>query len=252
MDRNELIDYITDLYNSQYTDEIEQIIIDVMGRDDLDDSDPEEGFYAEISTPQLKEIKRRIDKIINNEEAITVTFTVEEVNVLEDAMKNYSESSFTKDKNVSRIAKQILHKITYSFEESCKLTIKENRNNKIDFMGLPTSERLDVLTKLFDEYPYGVSTEQAMKWLENNGFYITNYTNEQFNDDWDDWLSFYDYEEDNDVVDTYDEIETKEDAYRWLQDKIAEYGNTRYFNNEDEYKLNKLIDRFGNTYFWRR
>ena len=49
-----------------------------------------------------------------------------------------------------------------------------------------------------------------------------------------------------------DGIETKEDAYIWLQDKLAEYGNTYHFSNEDRYKLDRLIDRFGNTYFWRR
>ena len=37
------------------------------------------------------------------------------------------------------------------------ITIKEYNENKIDFMSLPTSERLDVLTKLFDVYPSGVS-----------------------------------------------------------------------------------------------
>lgn len=122
----------------------------------------------------------------------------------------------------------------------------------IDIMSLPTSERVDILTKLFDKYPFGVSTEQAMEWFESNGFDTSNYTNEQFNSDWDDWLSFYDYDDEDDIVDTYDEIETKEDAYNWLQNKLREYGNTYHFNNEDRYKLDRLIDRFGNTYFWNR
>lgn len=132
-----------------------------------------------------------------------------------------------------------------------KLKIKESIN-KIDMMNLPTSERLDILAELFDKYPFGVSTEQAMKWFESNGFDTSNYSNEQFNSDWDDWLSFYDYDENNDVIDNYDEIETKEDAYTWLQDKLREYGNTYHFNDEDRYKLDRLIDRFGNTYFWNR
>lgn len=130
-----------------------------------------------------------------------------------------------------------------------KLTIKES-NDKINLMNLPTSERLDILNGLFDKYPFGVSTEQAISYLEDNGFDTTNYSNEQFNDDWDDWLSFYDYDEVEDNVE--DEIETKEDAYNWLQGKLAEYGNTYHFNNEDRYKLDRLIDRFGNTYFWNR
>ena len=131
-----------------------------------------------------------------------------------------------------------------------KLRITES--NKRDIMEFPTSERLDILTKLFNEYPFGVSTEQAMQWLESNGFNTSNYSDEQFNSDWDDWLYFYDYDEDNNIVDTYDEIETKEDAYYWLQSKLAEYGNTYHFPSEDRYKLDSLIDRFGNTYFWNR
>lgn len=132
------------------------------------------------------------------------------------------------------------------------MKLRINESTKCNIMELPTSERLDILTKLFDKYPFGVSTEQAMEWFESNGFDTSNYTNEQFNNDWDDWLSFYDYDEEDDVIDTYDEIETKEDAYNWLQDKLREYGNTYHFNNEDKYKLDRLIDRFGNTYFWNR
>ena len=54
------------------------------------------------------------------------------------------------------------------------------------------------------------------------------------------------------TVEYEEEIETKEDAYYWLQSKLSEYGNTYHFPQEERIKLDRLIDRFGNTYFWER
>ena len=159
-----------------------------------------------------------------------------------DDEEDYVEVDAVDEKEARRKVRASGKYVTYV--ELVENIVKES----IDIMSLPTSERLDVLTQLFDKYPFGVSTEQAMKWFESKGFDTTNYSNEQFNDDWDDWLSFYDYDENE----TEYEIETKEDAYNWLQDKLREYGNTYHFNNEDKYKLDRLIDRFGNTYFWNR
>ena len=45
-------------------------------------------------------------------------------------------------------------------------------------------------------------------------------------------------------------FETKEDANNWLNEKLREYGNTYHFPEEDNYILNKLIERFCSTYFW--
>jgi len=69
------------------------------------------------------------------------------------------------------------------------------------------------------------------------------------------WIyGLYDVDEEFES-DTDDEpirdISNKHEAYRWLQDKIDEYGDVSYFPYNDRLKLNKLIDRFGNTYFWR-
>lgn len=163
-----------------------------------------------------------------------------------DNEEDYIEVNAVDEKEARRKVSTSGRYVTYV--ELVENIVKES----VDIMSLPTSERLDILTKLFDKYPFGVSTEQAMEWFESNGFDTSNYSNEQFDDDWDDWLSFYDYDEEDDVVDTYDEIETKEDAYNWLEDKLREYGNTYHFNDEDKYKLDRLINRFGNTYFWNR
>lgn len=43
----------------------------------------------------------------------------------------------------------------------------------------------------------------------------------------------------------------KSDAKAWLDEKIAEYGNTHFFPSSERNTLNKLIEKFGNTYFWK-
>ena len=77
-------------------------------------------------------------------------------------------------------------------------------------------------------------------------------TPEQFNNAWE--LACEDTpeaEEDFVVIDG-EEIRDRSDANRWLQSKVAEYGNTYFFNDTDKMTLNQLIDKFGNTYFWSR
>ena len=44
---------------------------------------------------------------------------------------------------------------------------------------------------------------------------------------------------------------TLDDAIDWLDTKLLEHGNTYFFPTKDEEILNKLISKFGNTYFWR-
>lgn len=141
-----------------------------------------------------------------------------------------------------------------------KLLIKEDTNH--DIMELPTSERIDLFIRAWrSPFFKGSSTLDYMKFFNNQGFDTTNYTSEQFNSDWDEACDEWDrqtageerepdwFDDDEEYE---EEIETKEDAYRWLQRKLEEYGNTYHFPNEERYKLDRLIDRFGSTYFWRR
>ena len=136
-----------------------------------------------------------------------------------------------------------------------KLRILES--NKRDIMDLPTSERIDLMIDLWNDPKFvgGVSTERAMQYWENKGWDTSRYTPEEFNRVWDlaadEWDSRSGYVEEEEE-DSVDGIETKEDAYRWLQSKVAEYGNTYHFPQEERIKLDRLIDKFGNTYFWRR
>ena len=124
-----------------------------------------------------------------------------------------------------------------------------------DIMDLLTSERVDLMIDMWNDPSVtgGISTEKAMKYFERKGYDCSRYTPEEFNRVWDlasdelDNRSGYVEEE------TFeDDIETKEDAARWLDSKLAEYGNTYHFPNAERYKLDRLIDRFGSTYFWRR
>lgn len=141
-----------------------------------------------------------------------------------------------------------------------KLLIKEDTNH--DIMELPTSERIDLFIRAWrSPFFKGSSTLDYMEFFNNQGFDTTNYTSEQFNSDWDEACDEWDRQAANEERETdwfdddeeyEEEIETKEDAYRWLQGKLEEYGNTYHFPNEERYKLDRLIDRFGSTYFWRR
>lgn len=129
-------------------------------------------------------------------------------------------------------------------------------SNKKDIMDLLTSERVDMMIDLWNDPKFsgGISTEKAMKYWEDKGWDTSRYTPEEFDRVWDlaqdEWDSRSGYVEDEEEYE--DVIETKEDAARWLDSKLAEYGNTYHFPQEERYKLDRLIDRFGSTYFWRR
>lgn len=134
-----------------------------------------------------------------------------------------------------------------------KLTICES--NKISMMSWPTSERVDAMIELWNDPNFvgPITTEKAMQYWEDMGYDTTGYTPEEFNRVWDlaqDELDASGYVDEED--DYEEEIETKEDAYYWLQSKLAEYGNTYHFPQKERIKLDSLIDKFGNTYFWRK
>ena len=135
-----------------------------------------------------------------------------------------------------------------------KIHIKESINR--DIMSLPTSERAGLLIQFWDKLnaqgKHGHSTQEYYDWLESIGYDTSNYDSTTFNDiDWETALDILEIE--NEENPEYDDgINTKEDAYKWLQDKLNEYGNTYFFPNTDKHMLNKLIDRFGSTYFWNR
>lgn len=112
-DRNSLIDYIDENYNTEDNYEM----LDTAWRDlfpsvSQDDSDPDEGMYANLSTSQLTKLKNYLDGAsYYSSGGFSYEFNASEVNVLIEAMENFSNPAFTKDREMSRVAKRILDKL---------------------------------------------------------------------------------------------------------------------------------------------
>lgn len=114
-DRNSLIDYIDENYNTEDNYEVlDNAWSTLFPSVSQDDSDPDEGMYANLSTSELQKLKTYLD---GGQDEYSGGFTFEfdgnELNVLIEAMENFSQPSFTKDREMSRIARRILNKLTH-------------------------------------------------------------------------------------------------------------------------------------------
>lgn len=114
MNRPQLIDAIEDKYSSNEY-EVDKALSKVLGvpKDELDsyldDSDPTEGFYSNLTTSQLQQV---YDIITNaGSRSFNLPLNKSELHVLIDAMQNYSDPSFTKDRDMSFTAKDILRRL---------------------------------------------------------------------------------------------------------------------------------------------
>lgn len=112
-DRNSLIDYIDENYNTEDTYEmLDDAWSKLFPSVSQDDNDLDEGMYANLSTSQLTKLKDYLDDSSGySSGGFSYEFNESEVNVLIDAMENYSNPAFTKDKEMSRVAKRILDKL---------------------------------------------------------------------------------------------------------------------------------------------
>ena len=80
----------------------------------LPDDDPDEGFYSNLSTSELKAVLDNINATITKitkDDKITVELTGQQLNLIKDAMKMWSNTSFSKSREESDIAKDILNKL---------------------------------------------------------------------------------------------------------------------------------------------
>ena len=113
-DRDSLIDYIDENYNTEDNYEIlEDAWSKLFPSVSQDDDDPDEGMYANLSTSQLIKLKNYLDDSSGYSSGrFSYEFNESEVNVLIEAMENFSNPAFTKDREMSRIAKRILNKLT--------------------------------------------------------------------------------------------------------------------------------------------
>lgn len=80
--------------------------------EDMDDSDPDEGFYANFTNSELQQILSILEKEDNEDRyTITLEVTAYEESVLKDAMESYSDIYFTKDRDMSTAARHILQQL---------------------------------------------------------------------------------------------------------------------------------------------
>ena len=112
--RNSLIDYIDENYNTEDNYEmLDTAWSKLFPSVSQDDDDPDEGMYANLSTSQLIKLKDYLDNSSGYASGgFSYEFNESEVNVLIEAMENFSNPAFTKDREMSRIAKRILNKLT--------------------------------------------------------------------------------------------------------------------------------------------
>lgn len=111
--RNSLIDYIDENYNTEDTYEmLDAAWSKLFPSVSQDDNDPDEGMYANLSTSQLTKLKDYLDDSSGySSGGFSYEFNESEVNVLIEAMENFSNPAFTKDREMSRVAKRILDKL---------------------------------------------------------------------------------------------------------------------------------------------
>lgn len=112
-DRNSLIDYIDENYNTEDNYEVlDNAWSTLFPSVSQDDDDPDEGMYANLSTSQLTKLKDYLDDSSGySSGGFSYEFNESEVNVLIEAMENFSNPAFTKDREMSRVAKRILDKL---------------------------------------------------------------------------------------------------------------------------------------------
>lgn len=116
--RANLIEQLEEVYQTSAYTNVEAALAQATGfseseMEHLPDDDADEGFYANFTTEQLQEA---LD-ILNGDDptsppSINLALTVTELEVLKRAMEDYSQPSFTKDREMSLVAKHILNKLS--------------------------------------------------------------------------------------------------------------------------------------------
>ena len=130
--RDELINKIDQYYNKsgyigdlsqnykgldmEWYEFVEKEIDKITGKSakDLPDDDPDEGFYSNLSTSELTAVLNDIDITIDEltkDNKTTIELTNQELNLIKTAMEMWSNTSFSKSREESDIAKDILNKL---------------------------------------------------------------------------------------------------------------------------------------------
>ena len=114
MNRSQLIDAIDNIYSyddGKVDNAISKVLNVPVDKLDvyLDDSDSSEGFYSILTTSQLQQVYDIITDAASR--SFNLSLNKSELYVLIDAMQNYSDPSFTKDREMSNTAKTILNRL---------------------------------------------------------------------------------------------------------------------------------------------
>lgn len=130
--REELINKIDQYYNKsgyigdlsqnykgmdmEWYEFVEKEIEKITGKSakDLPDDDPDEGFYSNLSTSELTAVLNDIDITIDEltkDNKTTIELTNRELNLIKTVMEMWSNPSFSKSREESDIAKDILNKL---------------------------------------------------------------------------------------------------------------------------------------------
>ena len=102
--------------NMEWYEFVEKEIKKITGKfvNTLPDDDPDEGFYSNLSTSELTAVLNDIDITIDEltkDNKTTIELTNQELNLIKTAMEMWSNTSFSKSREESDIAKDILNKL---------------------------------------------------------------------------------------------------------------------------------------------
>lgn len=102
--------------NMEWYEFVEKEIKKITGKfvNTLPDDDPDEGFYSNLSTSELKAVLDNINATIaelTRDNKTTLELTNQELNLIKSAMEMWSNTSFSKSREESDIAKDILNKL---------------------------------------------------------------------------------------------------------------------------------------------
>ena len=102
--------------NMEWYEFVEKEIEKITGKsvEDLPDDDSDEGFYSNLSTSELTTVLNDINNVIDNltkDNKTIIELTNRELNLIKTAMEMWSNTSFSKSREESDIAKDILNKL---------------------------------------------------------------------------------------------------------------------------------------------
>ena len=102
--------------NMEWYKFVEEEIEKITGKSakDLPDNDPSEGFYSNLSTSELRAVLNNINATIaklTKDNKITIELTNRELNLIKTAIEMWTDANFSKSREESDIAKDILNKL---------------------------------------------------------------------------------------------------------------------------------------------